>query len=72
MSRAVANKALGLVGSSSKFLPTGCAALLGELSQSGNMYSDFNQNRYVLNIGVKTISTKTLSMLPNDSVMILD
>jgi hypothetical protein len=52
MSRAVANKALGLVGSSSKFVPTGCAALLGELSQSGSLYSDFSQNRCVLNIGI--------------------
>lgn len=65
MSRAVANKALGLVGSSSIFLPTGCAALLGELSQPGTVYSNFNHSRYVLKTGIKTTGTETLSILRN-------
>jgi len=68
MSRTVANKALGLSARSSLFLPGGCAALLGELSEPGNLYSNFNQNRYVVNLGIEAEWPETLSILRNDTV----
>jgi len=61
MSRAVASKALGLSARSSLFLPGSCAALLGESTEHGSLYSNFNQNRYVMDPCISAKSPKTLS-----------